>query len=180
MEDMALVNIVRTEIITEEDIPVTHTWETADEAGLVPDLSEGAEQILRVKNRIIATNRTEDIVIGFGINFKDNVFNPEVFALVDGGELIYDEDETTVKKYKAPVAGIAVDRTPFTLSVYTEKKDMDGDILGYVKFIYKHCKGKPAEYSIKDGEFMVPELSMISRPKKGESPVEMEFLKTLD
>lgn len=180
LEGKPLVNIVRAEIVTEEETPETFTFDTANEAGVEPSLSEGEETILRVKNIILATNRTEDIVIGYDLTLTDNVLHPEVFALIDGGTLTYDDVDTTkVIKYEGPEAGSAISRKKFTLNLYTEEKDNDGDVLGYAKFTFAHCKGKPVKYSIKDGEFQVPELTAKSRPKRGEKPVTIEFLDIL-
>lgn len=180
LEGKAICNIVKAEIITEEDVPVKYEWDTASEAGLEPTIHEGEEKILRVKNKILATNRTADILVGFNLTFKDNVFIPEVFALIDGGVAHYDDLEPDkLLKYEAPLAGSIVDRKLFTLNVYTEEKDIDGNPKGYVKFVFRNCQGKPAKYDIKDGEFMSPEVEMISRPKRGESPVTLEFLDEL-
>lgn len=180
LEGKAIVNIVRAEIVTEETVPKTYIWETASKAGLEPTISEGEENILRIKNKIVATNRTEDILLGFELTFTDNVFTGEVMALVDGGVATYDDIDTDkLIKYESPVAGEVVDRTLFTLNVYTEEKDIDGNPKGYVKFVFRHCKGKPVKYDIEDEVFMSPEIKMISRPKTGESPASLEFLDKL-
>lgn len=180
LEGKALVNITRAEVVTEEETPKIFAWETSSSASLEPHVSEGEENILRNKNKILATNKTEDILVGFNLEFEDNVMQPEMFALVDGGKITYDSINTDkVIKYESPIAGEVVKRTLFTLNIYTEEKDIDGETVGYAKFIYKHCKGKPISYEIKDGEFMVPKLSITSRPKAGESPSTIEFLDKL-
>ena len=180
LEGKPLVNIVRAEIITEETSPKTFRWETASKATIKPKVSTGEEKILRIKNKIVAKNETEDIVIGYDLEFEDNTMNPEIFALIDGGTIEYDSEEPAkAVQYNAPVAGQTVTRTKFTLNVYTEEKDGDGSTVSYAKFNYKHCKGKPAEYNIEDGNFMVPKLIMASSPKIGESPVTIDFLEEL-
>lgn len=180
LEGKAIVNIARAEIVTEEDVPRTFVWETASKAGLEPTISEGNEEILRIKNRILATNRTEDILLGFLLTFSDNLFYGEIMSLVDGGIATYDEeDENKLIKYESPIAGEVVEKTPFTLNIYAEDKDIDGDPKGYVKFTFRHCKGKPVKYEIEDEVFMAPEVEMVSRPRTGESPVTIEFLDKL-
>lgn len=180
LEGKPIVNIARAEIVTEEEVPRRYLWETASKAGLQPTISEGAENILRVKNRILATNRTEDILLGFELTFTDNVFIGEIMALVDGGVTTYDDVDTDkLIKYESPVAGAIVDRIPFTINIYCEEKDIDGDPKGYVKFVFRHCKGKPVEYEIEDEVFMAPEVKVVSRPKTGESPASLEFLDEL-
>lgn len=175
IQEFALANIARVDIVTEETVPKTYTLtEVATEAGVEAYLSEGIEEELRVKNTIKAQNKTQDIVMGYDITLTQATMIPEILALVDGGT--YDEE---TKKYSAPVIGTPVDRTKFTLHIYTEQKDGDGSNAGFVKFIYKNCEGKPLSYSLVEGEFFAPEMSATSRPKLGASPVEFEILDEL-
>lgn len=175
VKEYALANISRVDIVTEEDVPVTHSLtDVASEAEVTAFLSEGEEAELRVKNVIKAQNKTENIVKGYDIRLVSATMVPEVLALIDGG--VWDE---TGKTYDAPVIGSPVDRTPFTMDIYTEEKDADGSTISYIKFTYKHCTGEPTEYSLQDGEFFVPELTAKSRPKMGESPVSFEVIDEL-
>lgn len=181
LQTKSLANIVRVEIETQEDVPKKYSWETASKAGIQPYISEGEEEFLRVKNTILATNRFEDIVIGYDIEFEDNTFVPEVFALIDGGTLEYDDLNTDkVIAYNAPRVGKVVNRTVFNLSIITEEKDIDGLARSYAKLVLNNCIGKPAEFELEDGQFMVPQFTVASRPRSGESPVSIEFLDSLD
>lgn len=173
--EYSLANIARVDVETEETTPVIYTLiNVADEATIEAFVSEGEEKELRVKNVIKAQLKTEDIVKGYNIKLNSVTMQPEILALVDGGE--WDAED---KKYVAPVIGTPVTKTPFTLKVYTEDKDADGSNSGYVVFSFKHCTGKPVNYSIKDGEFFVEELNAISRPKFGESPIEFTYIDEL-
>lgn len=173
--EFALANIARVEVETEETVPKQYRLtDVASEADVKAYVSEGKEQELRVKNTIKAQNKTEDIVMGYDITLISATMVPEILALVDGGT--WDSNE---KKYSAPPIGSPVERALFTLNIYTEEKDADGSTKSYIKFVYKHCKGKPTSYTLKDGEFFVPELTAKSRPKMGESPVEFEILTEL-
>ena len=175
VKEYALANIAMVEIETEEDSPTKYRLtDVASEAEVTAYISEGKEQELRVKNTIKAQNKTQDIVLGYDIRFISATMIPEILALVDGGTW-----DPINKRYSAPVIGIAVERIPYTTHVYTEEKDADGSTLGYAKFSYLHCEGKPANYKLQDGEFFVPELTSKSRPKMKESPVEIEFIDTL-
>jgi hypothetical protein len=178
LEGKPIVNIKKAEIITEETTPQTFTWDTASECEQSPDISEGEENVLRVKNTIYATDRTEDIVYGTTLTFSDNLFHPEVIEVIDGGTLVKDVEENIIG-YDPPIIGTPVNRKKFTLNIYTEEKDADGEVVGYVKFSYPHCKGKPFKASVKDGEFFAPEYSCVSRPKKGEKPYSISFLTEL-
>ena len=168
------------EIVTEETTPETYRFTTASEATCDVTVSEGLDSELRTKNTIHAQNQTEDIVKGYSITLKDSLFLPEVFALIDGGTLTYaGEEGEKLAEYTGPVMGQAVSRKPFTLNLYTEEKDTNGDTLSYFKWPFKHCKGSPVKPSFKDGEFFTPEYTMESRPKNGESALSIIQLKSL-
>lgn len=173
--EFPLANIARVEIVTEETVPKEYRLtDVATDAEVIAYISQGDEKALRVKNVIKAQNNTEDIVMGYDIKLVSATMIPEILALIDGGTWT-----PLTKKYAAPAIGTPVERTPFTMNVYTEEKDGDGSTISYVKFIYKNCKGKPVNYSLKDGEFFVPEMNAKSRPKLGESPVNFEILEEL-
>lgn len=181
INEFPLANIVRVEIVTEETTPKTYRLtDVASEAEVTAYVSEGEEKPLRVKNTIKAQNNTEDIVMGYDLKLVNATMVAEVLALIDGGTLRFDEVETTkLLGYDGPAVGSPVSRKLFTTYIYTEEKDVDGGTLSYVKFGYKHCKGTPVNYSLQDGEFFAPELTAKSRPKKGESPVSIDFLDEL-
>ena len=179
IEERVLANIVRAEIIDEESQTV-YSFNTASEASIKPYVSEGEEKIHRVKNTILATLRYEDILLGYEIKLVNNTFCPELLSLIDGGTVTYD-DEEKFASYTSPVveAKASTTRKNLTVCLYTEELDCDGETMGYFKFTFRHAKGKPVEYTIKDGEFIVPELTLRSRAKTGESCVSVDSLKTL-
>lgn len=177
LNEKPIVNIVRTEIVTEEEAPKTFRFDSADEATYSPVISQGKENVLRVKNQILAIDKTEDIQYGSDINLKQVTFVPEILAIIDGGTLTKQSEKVT--GYNPPVIGTAVNRTPFTLKIYTEEKDADGDTLSYLCFSFKGCKGKPASFTFKDGEFITPQYTASSRVKKGQKPYELTFMEQL-
>lgn len=171
LEGMPIANIVMAEV-TNESTGETYYFDTADKADAKPDLSKGKEDILRVKNRIVAMNRTEDICIGYQVSLTDNTFPVEVMCLVDGGTM-------TAGGYEGPVVGNVVERTYYTLSLYCEQKDYDSSTTRYIKFTFKHNKGTPVEFKFEDGKFYVPDFNSVSRPKKGEKPVYITYVDSL-
>lgn len=177
LTDKIICNIERVEIVTEEDVPATYYFDTAEEANYSPDVSEGSENIKRIKDRIVATNYTQDIQYGSTIGLKDACFQPEVLAIVDGGTVTKQTENIT--GYNAPAVGAPVVRKPFTLNIYTSEKGTDGEALNYYKFAFPNCKGKPAKFSFKDGEYMTPEYTIVSRPAKGAAPYSITIAKTL-
>ena len=178
IQERVLANIVRAEIKEENSDGTTYVFTTSSEASIKPFVSEGTEKIHRVKNTILGSLRYEDILLGYEIKLVNNTFCPELLSLIDGGEVETDQDGNFLS-YTAPVVGEITERKNLTISIYTEELDCDGETLEYIKFTFKHAKGKPVEYSFKDGEFFVPELTLRSRAKTGESGVEVTTLKSL-
>lgn len=175
MSEHALANIVRVDLITDETIPIIHKLaEVATECSIEPYLSEGSETILRVKNTIIATNKLDDLILGYEISLQNCVMMPEILALVDGG--LWDD---LTKKYSAPLTGRSITRESFSLTVYTEEKDVAGETTQYVAFTFPACKGTLVQYSMRDGEFFTSEMTIKSRPAVGTSPCTFEILETL-
>ena len=174
---MAIANIERVDIITEETTPRVFSFDTASDASAEAQISSGAENELRVKNQILAQNITEDIVKGYNVNFTDSTFAPEVFALIDGGTSTVSGDD--FKSYTAPTAGEVVARIKSKMAVYASEKDYDGNSLAYIAFVFPHAKGSPASVTLKDGEFYSPSYTMKSRPSKGQSPLSMVRLPSL-
>lgn len=173
--DFPLANIVRVDIETEETTPKKYTLtDVYSEAEATAYVSEGEEKELRVKNTIKAQNNTEDIVKGYDIRLLSVSLIPEILAIIDGGEW-----DNLNQEYTAPAIGAPVERIPFTMHVYTEEKDTNGDTLNYVQFSFLHCKGQPVNYTWQDGEFFLPEMTAKSRPKRGENPVKFKILDEL-
>ena len=177
LEDKVICNIVRAEIITDEETPQTYIFDTAEEATYAPDVSEGNEDIKRVKNRIVSVNKTEDIQYGSTLGLKDACFQPEMLALIDGVTVTKTAEKVT--GYSAPPSGSPVSRKSFTLNLYTSEKGTDGEVTNYFKFSFPKCKGKPAKFTFKDGEYMTPEYTVVSRPAKGTSPYNLSILAEL-
>ncbi|BCZ46939.1 hypothetical protein psyc5s11_30060 [Clostridium gelidum] len=167
----SLVNVVKCLVTNEKTKEVFDIGDTASDIDVEPILSAGKRDILRVKNKILGINETEDIVIGYKLKLKDNTFNIDVIALVDGGTI-------SGSHYISIPAGQVVEKDLFTLTVYTEEKDYSRTT-GYTVFTWKHCKGKVPKYKIKDGDFIVPEFEAESIPFRGETAVDIDSVTTL-
>ena len=166
-----LVNVAKCEVTNEKTGVTFDIGDTASEIDVEPILSAGKRDILRVKNKILGINETEDIVIGYKLKLKDNTFNLDVMCLVDGGTV-------SGGHYTSIPAGEVVDKDLFTLTVYTEEKDYSRTT-GYTKFTWKHCKGKVPKYKIQDGNFVVPEFEAEAIPFRGETAVEIDSVTSL-
>lgn len=178
IKGMPLVNIVAAEIITEGDSPTLMCFETASSVTPEPFVSEGEEKELRVKNQILAQNCLEDIIKGYDIKLKDVVFRPELFALLDGGKSseLYSGN---VSRYAAPVASQVSNRTRFTLRLYSEEKNGNGEPTSYCRFSFPQCVGTPASFSLEDGSFFAPEYEIHSRPSSGQSAMLIECMSSM-
>ena len=177
INSMAVANIVRVDIMTEENTAV-YSLKSANEATIEANVSAGNDNELRVGNQILAHNTMADIVKGYNITFKDTEFSPDVFALVDGGES-YGNASNDFLLYASPVAGKGTSRKKFCMYIYTEQKDYDGDTIGYTVWIFPHCVGSPASMSFRDGEFYSPSYTIKSKPTKGYIPAKIANLPSL-
>ncbi len=151
---------------------------TAEEAGCAARLSEGVETPLRSKNRLLALNATEDLVLGYDLTLKELTLDPDAFSLMDGGRVQWSTDKTRFS-YEGPRTGTSLSRTPFTCDVWTEEKDGDGMTIAYDRFRFPGCKGAPVSFTHRDGGFFAPEYRVKSRPSLGMSPVEIDRFPSL-
>ena len=168
--EQAIANVVRVDIITEDTPPMLMRTSTSDEAGQEPIISEGTETPLRSKNRILAQNNTEDLVLGYIITLKELIVDADTFALVDGGTLTWDAEKKFFV-YDGPETGAVISRKKATIDIWTEEKDADGDTVGHLRFRYRNGKGSPVKFTHKDNAFFAPEYVLKARPKLGQKPV---------
>jgi hypothetical protein len=179
--DVALVTIKpegsETEIIldTANQISISVQSETEDAIKLV------------VKGRLISQKPSTTTVTGNTITLTDNVFNPELVTILQGGTVKYwtDEGMTTegdedkgfgVASYAPPVAGSDDKGTPCELKAYSSIYDAAGIITGYECITYPNCQGVPVGFSSEDGAFRAPEYTINSAPKTGEPPYKISYI----
>lgn len=142
--------------------------------------TETTEKVtLIVKGRLIAQKPEEVTVTGNTIVLTDNVFNPELVKILQGGTIEYEEDGITFKKYTPPVSGDKTEKVPFTLKAYSAIYGADALIHGYECISYPHCQGVPIAFGSQDGVFRVQEYTINSAPSTGEAPYIIERVKEL-
>lgn len=145
---------------------------------------------LVVKGRLRAQKPEEATITGHQITLHDNVFNPELVKVLQGGKILYfqDADKQTMSenptsfgfaKYTPPVAGSAEKGEVFTLNAYSAIYNAAGVITGYEKTIYPNCQGVPVAFSSEDGTFRAPEYTINSAPDTGEAPYDIEWVAEL-
>lgn len=152
---------------TSNQIQTTIATETTEKVALI------------VKGRLIAQKPEEVTVTGNTIVLTDNVFNPELVKILQGGLIEYEDDGKTFKKYTPPVSGDKTDKVPFTLKAYSAIYGADALIHGYECISYPHCQGVPIAFGSQDGVFRVQEYTINSAPSTGEAPYIIERVKEL-
>lgn len=151
--------------------------------------TEDAVQLI-VKGRLIAQKPSNTTVTGNTITLTDNVFNPEMVKILQGGTIKYWSDaehssETDtdtgfgVASYKPPVAGSAEKGTVFKLHAYSSIYNAAGIITGYEKISYPNCQGTPVFLNTEDGAFRAPEYTINSAPTEDEAPYEINYVDEL-
>ena len=171
LEGFNIANVERVKIVTEEETPATHVFETASSATATPAVSAGQEVEQRVKNAIKGLLRTEDIVKGYDIELEDQRVSMDVFALSDGGTATGAGAAWT--KYTGPSAGASVTRKGFSLYLYTSDRDTDGGAIAYHEWTFPGCKGKAVPLNFADGAFSSMKYSITSRPATGIGVIEV-------
>lgn len=145
---------------------------------------------LVVKGILRAQKPMESTITGHQITLTDNVFNPQLVKVLQGGKILYwqneeksstGETETSygVARYTPPVAGSAEKGEIFTLNAYSAIYNAAGVITGYEKTIYPNCQGVPVAFNSEDGVFRAPEYTINSAPDIGEPPYDIVFVQTL-
>lgn len=163
---------------TSTQIQVTVQSETSDAIKLI------------VKGRLIAQKREQVTITGNTIVLTDNVFNPEMVKILQGGTIKYWTDSTKstegdtdtgngVASYTPPVAGSTDEVPAFTLNAYSAIYNAAGIITGYEKIQYPNCKGTPIVLNSQDDVFRAPEYTINSAPDIGEAPYVINYVSAL-
>lgn len=145
---------------------------------------------LVVKGRLRAQKPKEATITGHEITLHDNIFNPQLVSVLQGGKILYwqDEEHTEmgeeetdfgVAKYTPPLAGSAEKGEIFTFNAYSAIYNAAGIITGYEKTTYPNCQGSPVAFNSEDGVFRAPEYVINSAPDDGEAPYEMSWVDSL-
>lgn len=155
-------------------------FETANkvEAEIQTETEDAVKLI--VKGKLIAQKPETSTITGVQITLTDNVFNPELVLVSQGGQILYDgEDNSKIIGYRPPVAGSSDKGTPFKLHTYSAQYNAAGQIVQYEKTSFPNCAGVPIAFSSEDGSFRAPEYTINSAPDTGEAPYEIDYVPEL-
>ena len=159
-EQFALCDVVMTQIKVSGGS--THSFATADEISCEAVIEEGESKNLTIKNKLIASKQTPDMVLGHDITCKDNVFSPQLLADIQGGAVA--ENLEKFSKYTAPNVGATPNTKTFDFIAYVEIVGDDGPTGEYLKYTFPNCKGSFISPNFKDGEYYANEYTIKSRP----------------
>ena len=153
---------------TANQIQVTTATETQDKVPLI------------VKGVLIAQKPQVTTVTGNTLVITDNVFNPELVQILQGGIIKYDSSEPKkVVGYTPPVVGSSDKGKVFDLMAYSAIYDAAGLIQGYERITYPNCQGVPVAFNSQDGAFRAPSYTINSAPNNGQAPYDIDIVKTL-
>lgn len=160
--------VVLTELNPQTGLPVGEggivaTINTAEEATLEPVFSEGNEEILRNDTNILAVVRTDDLLYGYDITFKDNQLDLKAAQLL-GGYKVEEQDDTILS---TPLLADGAVAKPFKMEIYVANYEGDA-IVGYAKITLNKCFGKFPSMQV-GKEFYAPEFEVKARENSAAS-----------
>lgn len=177
--EMATIDVVCVSIVpagsedelileTANQIQVTTATETQEKVPLI------------VKGVLIAQKPQVTTITGNTIVITDNVLNPELVQILQGGTIKYDETDTSkVIGYTPPVVGSSDKGKVFSLKAYSAIYDAAGLIKGYERITYPNCQGVPVSFNSQDGVFRAPEYTINSAPNNGQAPYDIDIVEAI-
>lgn len=177
--EIATIDVVLVTVQTYEENADELILDTANQIEVELGIETEDSIPLIVKGRLIAQKPAESTVTGNTITMTDNVFNPELVQILQGGKIEYDTDGTTFLSYTPPVAGSKEPVKVFKLNAYSAIYNAAGIITGYERISYPNCQGVPVSFGSEDGAFRAPEYTINSAPSDGEAPYVITIVKEL-
>lgn len=155
-------------------------FDTANSIEVEPQLNETDPVQLIIKGKLKAQKRGITTLTGNQITLTDNVFNPELVLVLQGGSIQYDNVETTkIIGYKPPTAASGDTGKTFKLNAYSAQYNAAGQIIQYEKITYPNCTGVPVAFNSVDDEFRAPEYTINSAPDEDEEPYVISYVDAL-
>lgn len=171
--EMAIADITLFTITTSEETPRELGLKTATKIQIDTEFEEKEDIDLIIKGEVVGKKRGEKTITGTTLKLSDNVFNPELLQVVQGGQITYDDDGN-FKKYTSPIIGEEYKPVIFTANAYSAQYDTTGLVKSYIKHVYTNCTGSPISFNAQDDTFFAPEYTIKSAPAKGESTMNIE------
>lgn len=154
--------------------------ETASKVSVEPIIETTEAQKLIVKGKLLSQKKEQVTILGNKITLTDNVLNPQLLKIMQGGTIVMDEINTSeVKSYTPPVQGSSDKGEVFEAQFFSAVYTPAGTISKYEKITYPNCTGTPFSPSSEDGVFRASELTINSAPNAGEAPYKLEYVSKL-
>lgn len=167
-------------LVTIETADGEFGFDTANQIEVEPQIEEEDAVKLVVKGILRAQKPKISTLTGNEITLTDNVFNPELVLILQGGTIKYDQVESTkIIGYTPPAAGSSDKGEAFKLHAYSAQYDTSGQIVQYEKISYPNCQGVPVAFGSEDGAFRAPEYTINSAPKSNEAPYDIDYVAEL-
>ncbi|MBR6604642.1 MAG: hypothetical protein IKK92_02020 [Prevotella sp.] len=167
-------------LVTIETAAGEFGFDTANSVAVEPQIEEQEAVKLIVKGILRAQKPKQSTITGHEITLTDNVFNPELVLVLQGGTIKYDaEDASKIIGYTPPVAGSTDKGEVFKLNCYSAQYNAAGQIVQYEKIQYPNCTGNPVAFGSEDGVFRAPAYVINSAPNTGEAPYDISYVPEL-
>lgn len=167
-------------LVTIETADGEFGFDTANRVAVEPQIEEQDGVKLVVKGILRAQKPKVSTLTGNTITLADNVFNPELVLILQGGTIKYDSVDTDkIIGYAPPVAGSPDKGEVFKLNCYSAQYNAAGQIVQYERIQYPNCTGSPVAFSSEDGVFRAPEYTINSAPNTGEAPYDISYIAEL-
>lgn len=178
-KSMAEIPTIDVNLVTIEVDDKEFGFDTANQISVEPQTEETDAIRLVIKGKLKAQKPQQSTLTGNQITLTDNVFNPELVQVLQGGAIYYSEDGKTITGYEPPAAGSDDKGQVFTLNCYSAQYDASGIIQRYEKISYPNCQGIPVAFSAEDDTFRAPEYTINSAPAEGEPPYKIAYVEQL-
>lgn len=188
--EVATIDVVLVTLKTLGATPTEIGLNTANQVSVEPatETTDAVKNI--VKGVLIAQKPAITTITGNAITLTDNVFNPDLVKILQGGTILYWQDATHTTKgttetpygvagYKPPVVSSTEKGDIFELCTYSAIYNAAGVITGYEKCTYPNCQGQPVAFGAEDGTFRAPQYTINSAPDSDEAPYEIEYVDSL-
>lgn len=167
-------------LVTIETASGEFGFDTANSIAVEPQIEEQEAVKLIVKGILRAQKPKQSTITGHEITLTDNVFNPELVLVLQGGTIRYDaEDANKIVGYTPPLSGSTAKGEVFKLNCYSAQYNAAGQIVQYEKIQYPNCTGNPVAFGSEDGVFRAPEYVINSAPNSGEAPYDISYVAAL-
>lgn len=166
----------KTELPKDDGTPIR--IDTAETVGMEAVTSEGAEDVKRIDDRILAIATTNDLLYGYDLTLTDNLFDTDVVSLVEGANTKAASGSSS-EVVSTPLLSEGFKGKYFRLTLYSAHRE-GNSIIDYAKITFNKCHGIPSGMSLEKA-FYSPEFTIKAREaSKAKLPIRsIEIVKDL-